>query len=81
MKRQLDGKSIRKWKDRVGGIDNATRLISDELECSISKAEKVATGSYPSQLSSAEQKALAKLLNLDRDVLFPIVRAKGKRAS
>lgn len=57
----------------VGGSAKATRMIMDELECSFSKADKLARCKYPSLPTPSEQKALAKLFKCKRDVLFPII--------
>lgn len=74
MKRQLEAKEMEIWRDRVGSTNAAARLISDKLECSISKAQKLAGCRYPSVPSPTEQKALAALLKRPRDVLFPLCR-------
>lgn len=79
MKRYLDQGEIEGWRASVGGIREATRLISEKLECSRSKAEKLAAGRYPSLPTPTEQMALADLMHRSRDVLFPLVRARRKK--
>lgn len=73
-----------KWNEcvaAVGGNATATRMIMDELECSFSKADKLARCKYVSLPTPAEQKALAKLFKCKRDELFPTVGAAEKKAS
>jgi hypothetical protein len=78
MKREIDYKRLEKWVERVGGIQNATTLICKRLECSLSKAEKLAGTRYPSMILPAEQVALSELTCIPRDALFPFVTAKGR---
>ena len=70
---------INRWVATVGGMAKATLLIMEALECSASKAEKIAGGRYPSGVSATEQKALALLWDVPRDQAFKPVSA-GKRA-
>jgi hypothetical protein len=79
MKRQLVISEMKAWKDRVGGLKTATRLIQNTLECSESKAEKLASGRYPSTVTPSEQIALAELMERPRDMVFKF--STGKRAS
>jgi hypothetical protein len=76
--RQLDRAEMHNWRESVGGLKAAARLISEKLECSESKAEKLASGRYPSLPTPTEQMALAALMKRPRDVLFPFVVAKGR---
>jgi hypothetical protein len=82
MKRQLNRLEMTLWREQVGGPDEAAMLIKAALDCSLSKAEKLATGRYPSLPTASEQSALASLMNRPRDTLFPqIDKAKRTRAS
>jgi hypothetical protein len=81
MQRQLALKELASWRDRVGGLREAIRLIGEKLECSKSKAEKLAAGRYPSLPTPTEQMALAELMNKTRDELFPFCASKKRRAS
>lgn len=80
--RRIDSAEVGSWVTSVGGVRKATWLIGETLECSLSKAEKIASGRYPSLPTLAEQVALATLMQRQRDVLFPLVAARGRsRAS
>lgn len=82
MTQRLNGTAMKEWRAANGGYEKASALIKDKLQCSMSKAQKLATGRYPSLPSFAEQVALAELVDIPRDELFPLVTAKGKsRAS
>ncbi len=81
MKRQLNGREMRKWTDAVGGIAEAARLIRAELECSLSKAEKLAACRYDREISASEQKVLARLTGSERDVLFHFAGRRITKAS
>lgn len=59
---QLDKQKHEKWIESVGGLTTATLLVARTLKCGFSKAEKVATGRYPSQLPPEELEALADLM-------------------
>jgi hypothetical protein len=50
------------WLESVGGLTKATLLIRDTLDCGLSKAEKIAAGRYPSELSPEEVKKLNELI-------------------
>lgn len=78
LKRQLDQMEMTIWRESVGGLKEATRLISEKLECSESKADKLASGRYPSLPTPMEQMALAALMKRTRDAVFPLVTAKGR---
>lgn len=80
MKRDLARQTIRSWTEKIGR-KKAIGMISGTLECSASKAEKLADGRYPSVPTPLEQKALAKLTRIKRDDLFPVVTATEERAS
>lgn len=69
------------WAERVGGLKKATQLIKAKLECSKSKAEKLAAGRYPSLPTPLEQRALASLMKCKRSDLFPVVEAVEEEAS
>jgi hypothetical protein len=77
MRREIDLNKLMLWVEREGGIKPAALEISQKLECSISKAEKLAAGRYPSRLMPSEQIVMSKLLKVTRDELFPLVRARG----
>jgi hypothetical protein len=76
--RQLVKTEWKKWTASVGGLQTATLLIKECLECSESKAEKLAAGRYPSGLTASEQIALSELTNRPRDVMFRLVGASRK---
>lgn len=78
MGRKLNKNEMKKWRESMGGLSKTTMLICQTLECSLAKAEQLASCRYDRVLSASEQKALAALMNLTRDVLFP---AKGEKAS
>jgi len=78
MDRKMSFKQMKNWRDSSGGLRSASLLICQSLECSYSKAEKLASGRYDRVLTASEQKALAELMNVSRDVLFPL---RGERAS
>lgn len=77
MQRVIETKLIAEWVKTVGGISKAAGLIQTKLECSKSKAEKLAGNRYPSVPSPSEQKLLAALLKQKRDRIFPL--AGGQR--
>lgn len=82
MKRRLDVTKMRNWLLSVGSTDEATLLVMKKLECSISKAQKIIGCRYPSIPQPLEQIALADLLGVPRDVLYPVVgKPRGKAAS
>lgn len=80
-KRILNITEIAGWTDDVGGLAVATRMISERLRCSISKAEKLAAGRYRSGLSFMEQEALVDLTRRHSDRLFSPAINKGSRRS
>jgi hypothetical protein len=80
MKRRLDRKEVAKWRASVGGLKIAAQLIQERLECSFSKAAKIAAGRYPSLVSPAEQYELSDLMGRPRDVLFKLIGVSRKRA-
>lgn len=77
--RHLDAKEMTTWTASVGGFAKAAQLIKERLECSISKAEKLAAGAYDRLPTASEQKELADLTNRSRDQLFPRVGARDQR--
>lgn len=82
MKRRLNRLEMNQWREQVGGLDEASLLIKGTLDCSLSKAQKLASGRYPSEISASEQSALAALLKRPRDVLFPETeKARRSKAS
>jgi hypothetical protein len=69
------------WGQGFGSYELAAEEVKRALGCSHSKAGKLARGIYPFALSPSEQAALAGLLKIKEDVLFPRP-SKGKaRAS
>lgn len=72
MKVTLNTKAMFSWSDDVGGEETAARLIMDRLRCSRSKAEKLASGRYPSSVSFLEQQALAELMAKPHGVVWKI---------
>jgi hypothetical protein len=82
MKRRLNNKVMGNYVNAVGDVKNATALIEEKLQCSKSKAEKLASCRYPSIPTPMEQMALAELLGVTRDTLYPpIIKTSEKRAS
>jgi hypothetical protein len=73
----MDQKELMKWVESVGGPIKATLLIQQCLECSVSKAEKMATGRYPSLPTPAEQKVLSKMMKRSRNKLFAVVTGEA----
>ncbi len=69
----INERLMNKWRKSVGGLTKATILISQNLECSLSKAEKVATCRYP-HLSSQEKEALSCLTKIKLEDLFSVKR-------
>ena len=78
MRRVLSNSQINKWAESVGGVREATLLVMSALKCSASKAQKIASGRYPSLPQPLEQDALVALLQLSRETLFPMSSSKGK---
>jgi hypothetical protein len=78
MRRMLNKTEFFKWVIENGGADEAAILIKRELECSLSKAEKISRGNYNRELSASEQKALSNLTKISRDVLFKAGRPMKK---
>jgi hypothetical protein len=66
----MDVKIMKKWTEKVG-VRMAVAQIIMKLDCCASKAEKLASGRYPSVPSTLEQIALAELIGCERHVLFP----------
>lgn len=61
-----------KWVDRVGGIPNATVAIMKKTQWSPSKSEKVARGTYHSDLDYLGQKAMSELTGYKMSDLFSL---------
>ena len=78
-RRHLDKQEIKAWRESVGGLTKATHLVMEKLECSHSKAEKIASGAYISVPTPTEQIVLAALMQRPRDVIFPLVTSKQKK--
>jgi hypothetical protein len=78
MKRRLNREVVLSWKESVGGHSEATRLVIDRLKCSTSKADKVASGHYPSIPSALERQALSDLMGVQESELFPPARGKSR---
>ncbi len=78
-KRSLSKSEMLAWRESVGGVKKAAELIAHALECSISKAEKIAGGRYPSLPTLAEQLAISSLMERPRDKVFPVASPKAKR--
>lgn len=81
MERTINKQLVNEWVENVGGISQAAVLIKELLECSKSKAEKIAGLRYPSDLTAAEQKLLARLWKVQRDDAFKPVGAGKSKAS
>jgi len=82
MKRQLNKRIMEEYVQSAGGVKTATERIKNKLQCSESKAEKLASCRYPSLPTPMEQVALAELLGVTRDTLYPpIIKTSEKRAS
>jgi hypothetical protein len=71
MRRQIDKKVMRGWARKIG-VEAAAERVIHEIKCSLSKADKLVSGRYPSLPSPSEQLALAKLVGVHRDKLFPL---------
>lgn len=69
---RVNKREIRGWVESAGGFTKAVALIVQKLECSESKAEKIAAGNYPSRMNPSEQNALSELVKKPRDVLFSV---------
>lgn len=80
MNRQLDVKKMKKWRDGQE-FQGAIELVKNALQCSRSKAEKIVGCRYPSTPQPLEQIALATLLGISRDELYPVAGKPRARAS
>lgn len=78
MSRTLDSSVLKKWVASVGGIKAATEIIKSKLECSMSKAQKIAGGRYRSLPAAAEQALLADLIGKPREKVFPVGAGKSQ---
>lgn len=81
MKRRLAIKEMHDWVIDMGGPKEAAKLIKEKLECSKSKAEKIAGCRYPSMITPAEQVALSGLAHKSRDTLFPLAAGPRRRVA
>lgn len=81
MRLKLNRALVLMWKESVGGLDPATVMIKKCLSCSLSKADKIAAGRYPSTPTPLERKALAKLMKVEETELFVPVEGTKSRAS
>lgn len=77
MQKMKFGNEWAKWVDSAGGISKAALKIAEKLECSTSKAEKLAARRYPSHLTASEEIALADLIGKPREVIFKVGRAQA----
>jgi hypothetical protein len=73
----MNCKLMKQWSESVGGTTAATLQIMMKLGCSSSKAEKIASGRYPSSLVPLEQKALLSLTKFKPSELFPSTQEKS----
>lgn len=78
MKSKLNRALVIEWKERVGGLSHATEIIMSRLGCSVSKADKIASGRYPSVPTQLERRALAKLMEVEESELFPAPTGKSR---
>lgn len=81
MKRRLDPNIMAEWRTSVGGLNQATDLIQKKLKCGFSKADKIASGTYPSVPSPLELDALSSLMKKSVDVIYPLACKPKGRAS
>lgn len=61
---------MKKWAKSVGGASKAARMIMDETEVSVSTADKLVRGIYPSEPDYLLRKVLCELTGLAEDALF-----------
>lgn len=70
------------FRDKVGGHPQAMAKVMACLRCGPSKADKIASGLYPSMPSPLEREALAKLIGVEESTLFiPVAAGAKNRAS
>lgn len=82
MYQKVDLNLTEDFHEAAGGKTNATLLIMKELNCSLSKAGKLAAGRYPSKISASEfDRLIALMKRTIRGPLSPRQRASGKSAS
>lgn len=60
-----------KWTRKVGGLHKATAKIIERTGLRASTAEKIAEGRYPSLPGTLIREALADLVGVHHDELFP----------
>jgi hypothetical protein len=79
MKLGLNRQLVDQWRtDAQLELSEATEEIKKCLGCSDSKAEKIASGRYPSLPTPLERKALAGLMNLEESQLFSVGAGKSR---
>lgn len=78
MKRRLCKEVVQRWNADVGGLAEATDKVRACLKCSPSKAEKIASGHYPSTPSALERIALANLIGVEESKLFCLPKGMKK---
>jgi hypothetical protein len=81
MKRRLNKTLMECWTEKNGGLTEAAKKVEQCLRCSPSKAEKIALGYYPSEISPLEKDALAALVEVPVDVLYLAVGKLRAKAS
>lgn len=67
----MDLKTLEKWRKNFPNPDDAAIAVKEALGCSISKAQKIVSGRYPSTLVLSEKRALAELFGCKLEILFP----------
>lgn len=70
MKRELNSKCFSKWVESVGGPHQATALIIQHTNWSVSKSEQIATSRYRSAFDKPSQNAMSELTGMDLEDLF-----------
>ena len=81
MKVLINREEMLTWRSEFVDKDEAVQRIKDLLECSATKARKIANGTYDREISASEQKAIAGLLRRPRDVVFKPVGKRVNEAS
>lgn len=82
MKVRISKALMLEYRQRVGGHAQATAKVMACLKCGVSKADKIASGHYPSTPSPLEREALARLIGVEESALFvPVAAGAKNRAS
>lgn len=82
MKRRLAIAEVKHWAMGFDSKEEAIDQVRQALQCSWSKADKIVGCRYPSVPVPLEQEALASLLGVPRDTLYPVVgKPRVKTAS